>query len=332
MATTSMQPTLIEKRTEWLAALSSTDPHSIASQIHRLLDDAASFEVIDTARASAPLVDSANPVLGVQLNGELHNLLDRTFFTSQAIAIRRLSDSYDLHSKNKGGKDKSVYSLLALLKDMREHVGLFTRKQMMEAEGLEPDSKKAEQSYDECGLSERDNVGSCARTVPPNIFRAVHRHRQLSWIIGTENPISSDAIEDKVLLTICEKVGIACENVHQHVDKFIAHASTPKSRGGVKPEVAHLTFEELRKAYQAICEAFSFISRDILGDSDRWLLPVPMSQIGRFLDRPMVDAEVVSSLGTVWKNFGNKSSEWRLWGIEGYLREFGQSGNKKTGK
>ena len=92
------------KRDQWIEWLSGKDPHSITNQIIQMVWDAAVWRVINEARGLAPDAEEG----GVQLNGDMHRLIDRTSFQSQAAAIRRLMD------KSRVTGNRGVYSLYGL--------------------------------------------------------------------------------------------------------------------------------------------------------------------------------------------------------------------------
>ena len=87
--TTSTMVSLKVKRKQWLKVLAGEDRHSIIKQLSQLAWNAASFQVVNEARRVAP----SDPEGGVQLNGLMHQLLDRGFFSNQVVGIRRLNDT-----------------------------------------------------------------------------------------------------------------------------------------------------------------------------------------------------------------------------------------------
>jgi len=64
----------------------------------------------------------------VQLNGMIHKFINRSFFVSQATAIRRLLDAGNAEG------NRGVHSLLGLLDDMASHATLLRRDHMLRAE------------------------------------------------------------------------------------------------------------------------------------------------------------------------------------------------------
>ena len=108
-------------RRHWVEVLAGNDQHSIRTQLSRMAWDAAAFESLDRARATLGTDGGGKPLL----NGMLHDLIDQGFFATQLLAIRRLVDDDGLY------KDRGVWSLVSLIKDMRKNSGLLTRQDVL---------------------------------------------------------------------------------------------------------------------------------------------------------------------------------------------------------
>jgi hypothetical protein len=80
--------------------------------------NAAAFRMINEARRHAPQNQHGAPCV----NALLHALLDRCFFESQMLAVRRQLDDDGLRGK------RGVFSLRSLLDDLSEHRAILTRK------------------------------------------------------------------------------------------------------------------------------------------------------------------------------------------------------------
>ena len=77
--------------------------NSIKNQIHNMIWDSAVFQSINECRKYAPKNEKGE----VELNGEVHHFINRCFFETQAIAIRRFLD-----------KRNDVISLYRLVNDI----------------------------------------------------------------------------------------------------------------------------------------------------------------------------------------------------------------------
>src|SRR4030042_925182 len=97
---------------EWEERLVGDDINSIRNQIYNMIWDSAVFQSINECRKYAPKNEKGE----IELNGVVHRFIDKCFFETQAIAIRRLID-----------KRKDVISIYRLIDDMEEHRPLLTR-------------------------------------------------------------------------------------------------------------------------------------------------------------------------------------------------------------
>jgi hypothetical protein len=151
---------LSEKRKQWLEVLSGSDQNSINRQLAQLTWDAAAYRVINEARLFAKPVDPRNPHGNVQLSGLMHNLIERGFFISQMVAIRRLTDKSSLDGS------MGVYSLTGLLNDILKHHYLITRRSIFDAEQIEYEAatieRRAHKFYEE-----QRQAGQHAYGIPP---------------------------------------------------------------------------------------------------------------------------------------------------------------------
>ncbi|MCH7885095.1 MAG: hypothetical protein IIC01_07555, partial [Planctomycetes bacterium] len=252
--------TLAKKRREWLACLSGEDVHSVYQQIYAMMWDAASFHVINQAVRVAPPVEGG----GIQLSGLLYKLLYRCFFDSQMISIRRQADSSGLTG------ERGVFSLAVLIRDMCDNAALFTRRQIFDAEGLAYDTvplREAERRH----AAEQHAAGEMAWFVPPDIDAGPSetRHEQIDRLAGVGRGKRSP--KDRVLNTVFEnllsKLNDSCRDIKEWVDKFLAHSATPESRRIAKADDVEVTLGAILNAQESICQIASFVSINLLGDS-----------------------------------------------------------------
>jgi hypothetical protein len=103
-----------ERRAQWIKCLDSEDPNSIAHQVAELVHMAAVYDAINQWRKMAPREGDQ-----LLLNPMLHHYIDRTFWTSQIAGVRKLVDKNPLTPRT--GEDKSVYSLVSLIRGMKSY-------------------------------------------------------------------------------------------------------------------------------------------------------------------------------------------------------------------
>jgi len=304
-------PTLAEKRKEWLEVLSGEDRHSIISQITRMTWDATAFGMVNEAVRLAP----RDPDGGRQLNGLMHSLLDRAFFTSHMAAVRRLTDK----SSWKG--TKGVYSLSALLQDMLTHRKLLTREAIFASEGLEYDYEPIRQKY-----FEHKNKEKKPCWVPDEVWCHKHenRHKQIDRLAGVlaQDRQRGDTVREKVFKDLQNKIDKATEDVKCHVDKCIAHAATPGSREIVGADEAALTLNHLWQAHQHLSEVAGFLDVYVVSDGCLGYLAIPQYDQFKYIERPLIDASQVHKLQDFWRRLEKKYHSWSQWGLDQYAKEF----------
>ncbi len=310
----SPQPTLSEKRDEWLDILSGEDRHCIINQISQMTWDAASFQIVNEARRLAPDAEEGR----VQINGLMHNLLDRCFFDSVMAAVRRLMDTYPIEGQ------RGVYSLTGLIDDMRKHRHLFTREAMFHTEGLEYDYEPIREKCNEYAEKKRA-AGEVASFVPKELWWEDHkgRHEQIDRLAGVEatNRGHSDMIAEQVFLDLRAKVEAACKEVIEHATKFIAHSASPDSRASVKADETRITLGHIWAAHKSLCEVASFIALVLLRDSCPGFLPIPQYDQFKYMDRPLIESSQFEELHKLWQGLEDKynNSQWTL---DDYEQEF----------
>lgn len=269
--------------------------------------DAASFRVINEARRLAALDEEGKP----KLPGLLHGLLNRTFFAAQAASIRRLTDP-----KGKNPK-KAVFSLTALIDDLRANADLLTREAMLDAEGLpcnysEIQEKKAE------FVAAQSSAGRRVIDIPPelNWQRYEERYKQLDRLcnVSAESRQRTDTISPEVFSKLSNKLNSACGSVQQYVNKYIAHAATRKSRESADP-IPALTLHRLWTAHSAICQVANFVGVYILGDNSIGSLANPIYDHLAHFDAPLVKKDQIYKLKDVWDKFDRETQECANWGL-----------------
>lgn len=314
--TTSTPVSLKIKRAQWLNVLAGEDEHSIIKQLSQLAWDAASFQVVNEARRLAP----SDPEGGVQLNGLLHRLLDRGFFTDQVLGIRRLNDTFPLEG------ERGVFSLTGLLDDLLKHRHLLNRKDIFEAEGLKydyDDVKEALQEYS----NKKIKAGEGAYAVPRDLVwrRYELRHEYLDRLMGVlageRKP--DDVIQESALINLRSKVASACGDVITVATKFIAHAATPESRAVVSAVDAKVSLDQIGAAHRSLCQVTGFLAIYVLGDSCPGFLPTPQFDQFVYIEKPLIDKSEVPILELVWGQLNDEYQAWSQWGLDEYETEFG---------
>ncbi len=296
------------KRSAWIEWLAGKDRHSITNQIKQMVWDAAVFRAINEARRLAPADDEE----GVQLNGVMHELINRGFFVSQVAAIRRLMD-----------RTKGTTSLYRLLGDMERKAGLFTRKHMLEAEGLAYDFepiREAEYRY----AQKQTAAGKESRDGPELLdwYLPAERHKQIDRLAGVAEAQRkpTDAIRRKPLASLKTKLNV-CDEILDYVDNFIAHAASHGRRAHVNADELKIVLGQLWDAHEAICKVVHFVSLYLLGTDIPSFLAAPQFNQFQYIDRPLVSPENIQYLHQEWQRYKKETHDWTLWGLDEFETE-----------
>lgn len=289
------------RRAMWIECLDSDDPHSIFQQIYRMIWDAAAFRVINEAlRIAPPAKDGKDGA--VQRNGMVYGLLDKCFFESQMLAIRRLTDTYPITGDC---RNRDVFSLTSLLRDMQKHAHLITRENVFAAENLEYEVQ--------------------AHFVPKELDweRLKLRHEDIDFLSGVtaERRKRVDPVRTEVLGRLEHKVEKACNSIHSEVDKFVAHAATPSSRQGFDRDKVGITLGHIWQAHEVICTVANFIDIYMLTGTSHGFLANPQCNHFKYIDLPLVEREAIPALKEIWDSYNKDTFAWEGQGIKNLKSE-----------
>lgn len=269
--------------------------------------DATVFEIVNTARGMAPRdADGA-----VQINPMIHHLLNKGFFQSQLVAIRRLADG----AYKFGDKKRGVWSLVSLLNDMLEHQPALSRAAILETEGLFYDYKPLEQRYwqEHFTGGHSDGIPSLNR-----IRQSEDRHRHIDRFAGLhpDQRSPADRLPLIVFQTLKHRVVTASKDVSVHVDKFIAHSASPESRESANADAVRLTLQHIEDAHRALCEVASLLAIYDLGDAMPGYLATPQYDQFKHVDLPLVSKADIPKLDSLWLRLHGQYHAWSQWTLE----------------
>ncbi|TAJ98438.1 hypothetical protein EPO44_11610 [bacterium] len=273
-----------QKREEWIAWLKGDDPHSIWRQVNRLLWDYVLFRTINDLRRVA--VEHPSPNVG--FNPDVLRLLDAGFATTQATAVRRLTD------KPNSGPKKGVLSLRRLIEDIKAHREVITREVYVAYDGLPYDLEPAQQAWLQQQLASGEEAFSgWLPTTGQNAWHTAEMvHRNFDRLAGVAPADRSrgDLILPRWFDYLDEKLK-ACDGVRKFVDKFIAHAADPASREGLTQDQTALTLDRLNTCHKAIYQVAAFIYGRLLWVGSYGAVPVPQYNHLENLDKCWVAPE-----------------------------------------
>ncbi len=306
------------KRESWIQSFSGKDRNSIINQIYQMVWNAAVFKIVNEARRIAPV----NAKGQTEVNGMLHRFMDRCFFDSQFLAIRRLTDSSSPFDGPRG-----VFSLLSLLNDMKANVSLITRDNLFSAEGLEYDYETIQQRELAYTL-EQSKSGKNAYWIPAELdSHSVRlRHEQIDTLSGVkaEQRTPNDTVQAEILGYLIKKIDGISESIGLHVNKYIAHSATPESREYDNVGDVKITLGHLWDAHKVICQVANFTDVYLLSRANHSFLPVPQYDHFEHIDKPLVSTEGVEVLSKAWHEFHKETDSWGSWGMKELQKEISQ--------
>ncbi|MFH1655391.1 MAG: hypothetical protein ABH954_02125 [Candidatus Omnitrophota bacterium] len=305
------------KRKLWIRCLSGEDRNAIFKQIYEMVWNAAVFKVINESRG----IISLNAKGQREVNGMLHHFIDECFFDSQFLAIRRLTDTaYELRHSKKG-----IFSLISLLKDMKNNVSLMTRENLFAVEGLEYDYKTISNKQLEYGL-EQSKIGKKAFFVPRNLDSELVklRHEEIDELCGVsaDQRTSSDVIRVEIFDYLMKRIEDTSANIKLYVTKYIAHSATPDSREYDKAGEALITLGHLWDTHKVICQVANFVDGCMISRSGHSFLPVPQFNHFEFIDKPLVSSSNIKVLDEAWGKFQKEADSWGSWCLKDFALEF----------
>lgn len=297
-----IDPEFRTKRNEWIRCLGSKDRNSVIFQVYDLIWNAAAYRVVCEGRRIAGRDEQGQARVSVLL----HNLLDRTFYQSQSVSIRRLLDTSPLKGR------KGVFSVSGLLRDMQEHRALFTRQNIFAADEL-PMDIQAVAAARSALMFERARFGCDTGYVPRELdVRAVELlHDSIDRLcrVAADNRAPGDTVCEDVFTGLLDRLK-PVERICEHVNKYLAHAATPESRATVAPDTEHLTFNELGVAHETICRCCQFVDGFLLRQTSHGFLPMYAGPLFEHLDTPLVLSSEVQCLRDAWSAYEKETEKW----------------------
>jgi len=295
------------KMCQWEEWLAGDDAHSIRKQIWNMISDFAVFQSIKECRKHAPKNDKGE----VELNGPVHRFIDRCFFESQAIAIRRLVD------KGPSSGKKSVTSLYGLIDDMQRHCELLTREGIIAAHGYPYNYTEEEQRLTDEAFTGGDSGPRVMGQDCANCRLSAFVHRSIDSVAGVQESDRSpdDAVRPQVFDWLKERL-CGCEEIKKFVDKFLAHPASVESRASLKPDESDVKLGQIMKAHETICQTAMFVSQmGILSEGSGVVVVLPSVQHDHFdhIDKPWATGDTVDTLRNSWTTYKRQTDGWSNW-------------------
>jgi len=296
---------LEEAWNQWRDCLSDYhEGNSIFSQITTMVWDTAIYRVI---LKGSQLRWEENPEKP-QINAELHNFIDRNYFQSQCATVRRLVDKSTMHG------EYGVYSLGALINDIENRKGELTRRAFLDLHSMPYD-------YSEIQKRERDYIFARGfdenPSIDPSEFdwqKIEDAHSQFDRLSGVKSEERSpdDRIKQQVINGLRAQLS-KCDPIVKHVDKYIAHSSTPESRSTILD--SRVTLAQVWEAQRILFEIANFL-RASLFLVDTQPLPVEYHSFYSDWDQPLFHEDEKDRIYEVYKKYKKETDDWRVNSVE----------------
>lgn len=294
----------------WDACLNGDDPNSLFRQITIMIWDTSIFHIILAARQSELKKNPQAP----ELNDALHSFIDRNYFQSQSVIIRRITDESFPLSGIKG-----VYSLHALIKDIKSYRNELTRKTFFELKSMPYDYEELRRREEEYCLSQTPGKGFF---IPPELqwhpIEEAHCVFDRLANVSRDNRNPTDQIADHVFKRLIDRLSI-CNDITTHVDKFIAHSSTPESRSIQNYTTTTITLRHLWEAHRVIFEVAYFLSTNLFSE-DHLALAIENPTFFKFWDKPLIENGEFELIKNSFENYRKETEAWQSDGVENIWR------------
>ncbi|UCG49068.1 MAG: hypothetical protein JSU94_04650 [Phycisphaerales bacterium] len=294
------------KLDQWKEWCFGNDVHSVSNQIHNMIRDSAVFQCINEARGHAPKDKNGEP----KLNGTVHAFINRCFFQTQAMAIRRLLD-----------RRQDVVSLRRLINDIQENCELLTRAGLLGAYGYpydyEPERANLHGKYDQGhGQAAAGGLIKCAHS------KAIHGFMDSMAGVEPSRRKPDDRPREAVFRWLLKRLH-ECEAIVNFVNKYVAHSATADSRAKVNTDM--VTLGKILEAHRMLCETAEIVGMNILFQSHGNFLAIPQYDQFEYFEKPWATEGVVKELREFWDDYYKATGKWKDWD---WQAEFNESAEK----
>ncbi len=242
----------------WMTALNGReDSHSIVPQMEDMCWDMAVFEAL----MASWKIESEDDGQTLQVNSVLFHFVVDTYIKSLCLNLRRITDPGELVRAKSAKKDRSIYSIASLLKDIEAHREEYTRKRLFLALDLEYDVETLRKKHLDFVFSK-----------PPGVVSAVPRelHEGPSVIVhglwdrlcgcASIDRSPNDCVAFDHLKRLRTDVATIRDKVEFVVNKHFAHAATPESRKSADNKNESVTLAELIELVVQACRLVNSVS------------------------------------------------------------------------
>jgi hypothetical protein len=278
---------------QWIEWLAGEIRHSVFSQLTYIMYDTLIYRTILKARTLCEKTNNGK----LKLNYAIHYLIDKCYFESQALAIRRLIDECS-----------DTISLHKIISVMEKNRTLLKRKYYFEVlEGYKYDYQNMKIEGEKY-LAENLKFGKVI-CVPPELDweKSAGLHTDLDWLCGTDENrrTPDDIIKTRIFKKLKEEMA-TIKNIKDYVDQFIAHSSINQNI----VEKSSVTFNHIWEAQKKLSMIANFIRIYLLDRCEYFPLPhITVNWLSN-IDCALVKKEQIHELGKEYEKFINEVGTW----------------------
>ncbi|PKO05891.1 MAG: hypothetical protein CVU41_09715 [Chloroflexi bacterium HGW-Chloroflexi-3] len=281
----------------WIDCLIGDDRNSIFQQINLMIWDTSIFRVVVACRKKKVEKNSEEP----EINGALHSFIDRNYFQSQCLYIRRIIDSSFVIRGKKG-----VFSLGALLKDLKKYRLELNREKFLFLLGKPYD-------YSEIQKKENEYLKTHHNCIVPSEYdwwpiEEAHRFFDRLCGINITERRPDDVIPEQVFSRLDDKLS-TCKKIIEYVEKNIAHSATQDSREIQNAEDLRITFHQIWDAQKIVFEVANFLSTALFSTGNM-ALQTENHNFYQYWDKPMFECDEIGLVRSTVKAYRDETSKW----------------------
>jgi hypothetical protein len=242
-----------------------------------------------------------------KINRPIHYLVDKCFFITQLMTIRRLTDK-------KGSDVISLCKLLNIMKDNHKHLTRQNYFMILQDKGYYYNYSELIRKEEEY-IQNEIKKGSYTFFIPNELdwHKSYEFHFNFDKLSNTQNNnrTPEDFISPYVFDKLLDKLNY-CGNLRDYVNNYIAHSLDLEKIEKLEDESLPISFDQLWESQKIICSVINFIGLYLIGINDYGLLPITQGNILHCIEEPLVSKEQKSYLYKEEEIFRNETFSWKI--------------------
>jgi hypothetical protein len=259
------------------------------------------YKLVLAARRSVDRDPAGTPMACLSV----HSLLDKCYLESSIAAVRRLLDRHPLHGT------KGVHSLRSLIDDMWEHRELFTRRNLFAVARLPIDPGPRSIRFKRWFLEVAHECTTLILPADLDTAPIESLHSAIDQLCGVAATARTDddTIREEVFQRLAAQLD-GLEALNLIATKFLAHAATLESIEAGAASELRTTTSDVWKAHETFCRVVQLIDCYILRQTSYGFLPVPATDVLRYIEIPIANTCQLAALREEWDVYQRETETW----------------------